>query len=220
MSAFCGRFSLCSAEGPCAGERESGEGGLIIISLFAVCCLIPYIIFNGNCHILSAPVRGEHKAMRRRLCCSLPPATSRQQAACSGHLAASTFHLAGSTFHLPRATSLLAPLRPSARRQVGECLDRRLKRLLGAGRTCAAFHGRSGESEAVGNRGGVREGGGCRQRVQGCRQDALSFVCHVCFSISLIIFLFFILCECVRVCACVRECVCVSVYLSVRVATF
>jgi len=28
--------------------------GLIIISLFAVCCLILYIIFNGNCHSLSA----------------------------------------------------------------------------------------------------------------------------------------------------------------------
>lgn len=135
--------------------------------------------------------------------CHLPPAGSRQHAAGTWQQALSIWQAAPSTCHVPRATSLLAPLRPSARRQVGECLDRRLKRLLGAGRTCAAFHGRSGESEAVGNRGGVRKGGGCRQRVQGCRQDALSFVCHVCFSISLIIFLFFILCECVRVCACV-----------------
>lgn len=139
-------------------QGESGEGGLIIISLFAVCCLIPYIIFNGNCHILSAPVRGEHKATRRRLRCSLPPATrqqvSRQHAAGTWQQALCIWQAAPSTCHVPRATSLLAPLRPSARRQLGECLDRRLKRLLGAGRTCAAFHGRSGESEAVGNRGG------------------------------------------------------------------
>lgn len=125
----------------------------------------------------------------------------RQHAAGTWQQALCIWQAAPSTCHVPRATSLLAPLRPSARRQLGECLDRRLKRLLGAGRTCAAFHGRSGESEAVGNIEGEEQKGrgGGRQRVQGCRQDALSFVCHVCFSISLIIFLFFILYECVCV---------------------
>lgn len=196
VSAFCGRFSLCNVEGPCNGGGERCEGGLIIISLFAVCFLIPYIIiFNGNCHILSAPVRGEHKASAFAAVCHLPPA-SRQRAPGSEHFPSGRQHLPPATCHQVAGT--FEAFCEAASRQVGECLDRRLKRLLGAWRTCAAFHGRSGESVAEGNRGGGRRGGQRqgqeqRQRVQGCRQDALSFVCHVCFSISLIIFLFFIL---------------------------
>lgn len=192
VSAFCGRFSLCNVEGPCNGGGERCEGGLIIISLFAVCFLIPYIIiFNGNCHILSAPVRGEHKASAFAAVCHLPPA-SRQRAPGSEHFPSGRQHLPPATCHQVAGT--FEAFCEAASRQVGECLDRRLKRLLGAWRTCAAFHGRSGESVAEGNRGGgQRQGQEQRQRVQGCRQDALSFVCHVCFSISLIIFLFFIL---------------------------
>lgn len=124
------------------------------------------------------------------------PAGSRQRAPGSEHFPSGRQHLPPATCHQVAGT--FEAFCEAASRQVGECLDRRLKRLLGAWRTCAAFHGRSGESVAEGNRGGGRRGGQRqgqeqRQRVQGCRQDALSFVCHVCFSISLIIFLFFIL---------------------------
>lgn len=122
------------------------------------------------------------------------PAGSRQRAPGSEHFPSGRQHLPPATCHQVAGTS--EAFCEPASRQVGECLDRRLKRLLGAWRTCAAFHRRSGESVAEGNReeGGRGWGRGReRQRVQGCRQDALSFVCHVCFSISLIIFLFFIL---------------------------
>lgn len=131
------------------------------------------------------------------------------QAAGSMQRAPGSKHFASGRQHLPRATSLLAPLRPSARRQVGECLDRRLKRLLGAGRTCAAFHGRSGESEAVGNIEGEeqREGGGQAARA---RMPAGCFV--LCLSCLFFHFsYYFPFLYTVRVCVCARVCACVCV---------
>lgn len=130
--------------------------------------------------------------------CHLPPG-SRQHAAGTWQQALCIWQAAPSTCHVPRATSLLAPLRPSARRQLGECLDRRLKHLLGAGRTCAAFHGRSGESEAVGNRVGQGQGQAARARMPaGC-----FVLCLSCLFFHFSYYFPFL--YTVRVC--VRECV-------------
>lgn len=139
--------------------------------------------------------------------CHLPPG-SRQRAAGTWQQALCIWQAAPSTCHVPRATSLLAPLRPSARRQLGECLDRRLKRLLGAGRTCAAFHGRSGESEAVGN-GGGGEGGAGAGAGSACK-DAGRMLCplSVMFVFPFLLLFSFSL-YCASVCVCARVCVCV-----------
>lgn len=202
VSAFCGRFSLCNVEGPCNGGGERCEGGLIIISLFAVCFLIPYIIFNGNCHILSAPVRGEHKASAFAAVCHLPPA-SRQRAPGSEHFPSGRQHLPPATCHQVAGT--FEAFCEAASRQVGECLDRRLKRLLGAWRTCAAFHGRSGESVAEGNRGGGGGRGRGKSRGSACK-DAGRMLCplSVMFVFPfLLLFSFSLYCECACVCECI-----------------
>lgn len=128
------------------------------------------------------------------------PAGSRQRAPGSEHFPSGRQHLPPATCHQVAGTS--EAFCEAASRQVGECLDRRLKRLLGAWRTCAAFHRRSGESVAEGNR---EEGGGAgagAERGSACK-DAGRMLCplSVMFVFPfLLLFSFSLYCESVRVC--------------------
>lgn len=137
------------------------------------------------------------------------PAGSRQRAPGSEHLPSGRQHLPPATCHQVAGT--FEAFCEAASRQVGECLDRRLKRLLGAWRTCAAFHGRSGESVAEGNRGGGRRGGRGRGKSRGSAcKDAGRMLCplSVMFVFPfLLLFSFSLYCECA--CLCVYECACV-----------